>query len=168
MAGETLRLTPTEALTVRSSTPEALEVEVEYGPGGSPPPAHLHPEQDEAFRVLEGTLRVRLDGEERALTAGETLEIPHGAAHQMWNPDVAPVRASWTTSPPGRTEEWFRALDRLQREGRVGRNGMPGPLAFAALLTEYRDVFRLVAGPDWLVRGALAALAPLGRLRGYV
>ena len=44
---------------------------------------------------------------------------------------------------------------------------MPGPLAFAALLTEYDDVFRLAAGPEPVVRGALAALAPLGRMRGY-
>ena len=40
---------------------------------------------------------------------------------------------------------------------------MPGPLAFAALLTAYDDVFRLADGPEPVVRGALAALAPLGR-----
>jgi hypothetical protein len=44
---------------------------------------------------------------------------------------------------------------------------MPGPLAFGVLLTEYRDTFRLAAGPEPLVRGALAVLALLGRLRGY-
>ena len=44
---------------------------------------------------------------------------------------------------------------------------MPGPLAFAVLLTEYRDVFRLTAGPEPLVRGALSALAVVGRARGY-
>jgi hypothetical protein len=44
---------------------------------------------------------------------------------------------------------------------------MPGPLAFAALLTEYGDVFRLAARPEPVVRGLLAVLAPLGRLRGY-
>jgi hypothetical protein len=44
---------------------------------------------------------------------------------------------------------------------------MPGPLAMAFYLTEYRDIFRLAVGPGPVVSGALFALAPLGRLRGY-
>ena len=48
----------------------------------------------------------------------------------------------------------------------MARNGMPGPLAFGALLSEYDDIFRL-AGPPPLVKGAVAALGVLGRLRGY-
>jgi hypothetical protein len=35
------------------------------------------------------------------------------------------------------------------------------------MLTEYRDVFRLAARPRPLVRGALALLGVIGRLRGY-
>jgi hypothetical protein len=44
---------------------------------------------------------------------------------------------------------------------------MPGPLAFGVLLTEYRDVFQLAAGPRPVVRGGLAFLGAIGRLRGY-
>jgi hypothetical protein len=43
---------------------------------------------------------------------------------------------------------------------------MPGPLAFGAYLTEYRDVFRL-AGPQPLLVPLLSALGALGRLKGY-
>jgi mannose-6-phosphate isomerase-like protein (cupin superfamily) len=167
-AGDALKLTPSESVRVVRSGPEGLDVEATYGPGGEAPPKHMHPAQDERFGVLEGSLRVRVDGEERDLAPGETIEIPRGSVHQMWNPGEAPARVSWRTAPAGRTEQWFRAIDRLHRQGRVGRNGMPGPLAFAALLTEFDDTFRLVAGPDRLVRGALRALAPLGRARGYL
>ena len=163
---EKLNLTPTESVTIRSSTPELLEVEVEYGPDGSPPPKHWHPAQGEHFRVTDGALRVRVDGVERELAAGDEIEIPRGAIHQMWNPGATPARAIWETRPGGRTERWFRELGGLQASGRVGRNGMPSPLAFGVLLTEYRDVFRL-AGPDPLLRGAFAALAVVGRARGY-
>jgi quercetin dioxygenase-like cupin family protein len=164
----TLKLTPTESLTIRESSPEHLHVEANYGPKGSPPPKHLHPTQDERFEVLEGELRVRVDGEERLLAAGDRIEIPRGAVHQMWNPGGVPARVSWTTSPRGRTEEWFRAIDRLHREGKVAENGMPGPLAFGALLTEYRDVFRLAVAPDFVTRPLLALLAIGGRQRGYL
>ena len=92
---------------------ETLAVEAEYGPDGSPPPKHWHPAQDERFRVLEGALRVRVDGIERELRSGEEIEIPRGAVHQMWNPGSAPARASWETRPAGRTEQWFRDVFRL-------------------------------------------------------
>lgn len=164
--GETLKLTPTESVEIRSSTAEALEVEATYGTGAKRPPKHFHPSQDERFEVLSGSLRASVDGRERTLAAGETIEIPRGTVHQMWNPSPEPARVLWRTSPGGRTERWYRSIDRLHREGRVGGGGMPGPLAFAVFLTEYRDVFRL-AGPDWLLRPALAALALLGRARGY-
>jgi quercetin dioxygenase-like cupin family protein len=163
----TLNLTPSESVTIRRSEPDALEVEATYGPGGSSPPAHFHPAQDEHFEVLEGTLTARVAGERRELRQGDTIDIPRNTPHQMWNPGDETARVSWRTSPAGRTEEWFRALDSLQRSGRVGKNGMPRPLAFAVYLTEYRDVFRLAARPRPLVQGLLGVLAPVGRLRGY-
>ena len=164
----TLKITPTESVTVRDSGPDVLEVEATYGKAGKPPPKHFHPNQDEHFEVLDGSLRARVgDEEDRTLATDDAIDIPRRTVHQMWNPGPEPARVLWQTRPAGRTEEWFAAIDRLHREGKVGRNGMPGPLAFAALLTEYDDVFRLAAGPEPVVRGALAALAPLGRMRGY-
>jgi quercetin dioxygenase-like cupin family protein len=162
--GETLKLTPSETVTIVSSSPDALEVEAEYGPNGSPPPPHFHPAQDEHFEVLAGQLTARLDGEERTLSAGDTLDIPRLQKHQMWNAAGAEARVRWVTSPAGRTEEWFRSVDRAVR---AADGKMPGPLAFGTLLTEYRDVFRLAAAPDALLRPALGALGALGRLRGH-
>jgi mannose-6-phosphate isomerase-like protein (cupin superfamily) len=163
---ETLTITPHESVTILTSTPEALELEATYAPDGSAPPKHWHPEQDEHFEVLEGWVRTRVEGEERDLGPGEEIDIPRRSVHQMWNPGSEPALVLWRTSPGGRTEQWFRAIDRLHREGRVGSNGMPGPLAFGVLLTEYRDVFRL-AGPDPVIRPAMALLGVVGRARGY-
>ena len=92
------------------------------------------------------------------------IEIPAGVAHQVWNPHDSGARVSWTTRPAGRTEDWFRAVDRLRR--RAG-DGEPGPQAFATLLSEYRDCFRLAIGPDPIVGPAIAALGALGRVRGH-
>jgi mannose-6-phosphate isomerase-like protein (cupin superfamily) len=163
---ETLTLTPSESVTTREDTPATLEVEGRWGSGGSPPPKHFHPRQDERFEVTAGELHARIDGVERVLGAGDTLDIPRGAVHQMWNPGGTEARAIWRTTPAIRTASWFRAIDSLHRDGRVGSNGMPGPLAFAVLLNEYRDVFRL-AGPDLVMRPAFAVLALAGRARGY-
>jgi mannose-6-phosphate isomerase-like protein (cupin superfamily) len=167
MAEDTLRLTPHETVTIRKSSPELLEVEGNWGPEGKPPPPHFHPSQDEHFEVLEGTLTAKLGGEEFDLGPGQMLDIPREVHHQIWNRGEVPARALWQTRPALRTEEWFRSIDRVIGEGRVGRNGMPGPLAFGVFLTEYRDVFRLGTGPDLVTRPLLYGLGLLGRARGY-
>jgi quercetin dioxygenase-like cupin family protein len=160
------QLTPNEAVTVRRETPDELEMEVTYGQGQAPP-AHFHPGQDESFEVICGVIGTRIDGTVREYRAGERILVPRGAVHQMWNAGDGDARARWITSPAGRTLEWFRALDGLQRSGRVRKDGMPGALAMGVLLTEYRDVMRLAAAPRPLVRVALALLGRVGRMRGY-
>jgi quercetin dioxygenase-like cupin family protein len=161
-----LKITPHESMTVRHSDADRLEVEVEYTPGGGRPPAHFHPAQDERFEVLDGRLSFRVDGSERTLGPREAIDIPRGAAHQVWNEGAEPARALWRSEPAGRTAEWFTELHELRASGRVGKNGIPGPLAFGVLLTEYSDVFRL-AGPQLPIRAGLGVLAVLGRLKGY-
>ena len=131
----TLRTGPTTELTILSETPEAFVVEAAYAEGGGPPPAHLHPAQDETFEVLEGRLRVVLGDEERTLDPGDRLAVPRGTAPRMWN-EGGPARVLWETRPALRTPEWFRVLDGWQREGMEG-------VDVAAVLAEYDDVFRL-------------------------
>jgi mannose-6-phosphate isomerase-like protein (cupin superfamily) len=154
---ETLKLTPHESLVVRRAEQDVLEVEVTYGPGGNPPPRHLHPAQDEHFEVLEGTLGVKVGGRELRLGPGETLDVPRGTAHQMWNAGEGDTRAIWRTMPAGRTLEWFRALHAAADGGRASA------LAVAPLLREYDDVFRLAA-PKAVMAPVLAGASALGRL----
>lgn len=153
----TYRLTPSESVTVVDHAPAALVVEATYGPAGRPPPAHLHPVQDERFTVLDGTLSARVDGQERTLHAGDVLDVPRGADHTMWNADPQqPAHVRWETRPAGRTEDWFAALDAA---------ATTNPVALAPLVRAYDDTFRL-AGPRWLLVPALAALAIVARLTG--
>ena len=119
---ETLALSPTASVAIRYSTPTELTVEAVYEPGGGPPPAHLHPAQDEHFEVLEGRMEVIVDGNRRELAKGDEIEIPRGATHQMWNPADERARVSWRTRPGGRTERWFRELDSAQRAAAEGRD----------------------------------------------
>jgi quercetin dioxygenase-like cupin family protein len=161
---ETLKLTPSERVTVVESTPEALVVEATYGPGGKPPPKHLHPIQDEHFTVRQGSLTFRLGSIERELAAGEEIDIPAGVAHQVWNPNDETALVTWETRPALRTEQWFRGVDAAIR---AAGDGTPSPLAFATLLSEYRDCFRLTVGPDPLVGPVIKLLGAIGRRRGH-
>jgi mannose-6-phosphate isomerase-like protein (cupin superfamily) len=159
----TLALTPTEHVTVLDEATDALVVEVVYGPGGSPPPPHRHPAQDERFTVLEGEVTARLAGEQRVAGAGEVLEVPRGLAHQFWNAGAVPARLRWETRPAGRTLEWFRALDAATRAAGGGR---PSPRVLAGLLAEYDDVFRLAVPGEPVVRALLRVVATVAGHRG--
>ena len=67
-------------------------------PGGAaePPryiaPLHVHERDDEAWYVLEGTLRFRLGDEEVEAPAGAAVIAPRGTVHTYWNPRPEPAR----------------------------------------------------------------------------
>jgi mannose-6-phosphate isomerase-like protein (cupin superfamily) len=54
-------------------------------------PLHKHPE-DEAWYVLEGTLRVRAGEHVHEVSAGGAVIVPGGTAHTFWNPRPDPAR----------------------------------------------------------------------------
>jgi mannose-6-phosphate isomerase-like protein (cupin superfamily) len=65
------------------------------GPAGPPryiAPLHLHHADDEAWYVLEGTLRVLVGKDEVEAHAGSGVFVPRGTVHTYWNPGPAPVR----------------------------------------------------------------------------
>jgi quercetin dioxygenase-like cupin family protein len=49
--------------------------------GGKCTPLHTHPEADETFYVLEGTLLLHVDGVEHELRAGGVAVVPRGVPH---------------------------------------------------------------------------------------
>jgi quercetin dioxygenase-like cupin family protein len=144
VTNEKLRLTPYESVAIVSVNADWLVVTATYAPGGDQPPMHRHPNQDERFEVLAGTLRVELDGQIHIYGEGDSFDIPRGAAHRMANDGPAPAQVTWMTSPAGRTLEWFRALEATQR--RVEGRKLARLVAFVPLLFRFRDTFRLARG----------------------
>ena len=112
---------------------ELVEVESIYSTAGSAAPAHLHPSQDEHFEVLEGELVAVLDGEERELGPGDTLEIPAGTPHLFQKAEGVEARMIWVTRPALRTEEFFELVFGGDLEGRD-------------ILAEFDAEFRLAPG----------------------
>jgi mannose-6-phosphate isomerase-like protein (cupin superfamily) len=65
------------------------------GPVGPPrliAPRHLHHGDDEAWYVLEGTLRVEVGPDVVEARAGSGVLVPKGTPHTYWNPGPGPVR----------------------------------------------------------------------------
>lgn len=164
---DVLRISAHESLRVIRADPSCFEVEATYEPGGTAPPAHLHPAQEEHFEVLEGRLHVELDGTDHELTAGDTIDVPCGSKHRMWNTATEPARVNWRTEPALRTQEWFAGLATLQAAAERSGKHRADLLAFAVHASRHRDTFRLVTGLPGPVTTALVGfLALLGRITG--
>ena len=144
-----------------------LEVEISYPPGGRRPPDHVHPEQETTLELLEGALRVRLDGSLREVAAGEVLVLQAGACHAAWKPGTAPARGVWLTYPALDTESLLETKWALGHTHGTDRRGLPDLLQAAVLLRAYRREVQLAGRPRLIQRAVLVALAPLGRGLGY-
>ena len=55
-------------------------------------PLHLHHDDDEAWYVLNGRLKVRIGDDEHDVPAGSAVIGPSGVPHTFWNPDPVPAR----------------------------------------------------------------------------
>src|SRR5713226_3261100 len=65
------------------------------GPAGPPrliAPRHVHHNDDEAWYVLEGTLRVQAGENEIEAREGSAVLVPRGTPHTSWNPGPERLR----------------------------------------------------------------------------
>lgn len=72
------------------------------------PRDHIHTQQEERVEVVEGTLRCRVAGVERQLGPGESIAIPAGTAHAIWNDDPAGSRSVGEYRPAMNAQAMFR------------------------------------------------------------
>ena len=119
--------------TAEDSHGRLHEMRATYRPDSALPIAHLHPNQSEHFTVLEGEMWCRVDGVERTLRAGDTVDVPAGSVHQMRNPGAVDAVVTWQTRPALRTGEFHRRIAEARRTGDI--------TAVLDVVSEYADVF---------------------------
>ncbi len=83
---------------VMGSVADAFVI-AEWRDPGAPPgpprliaPLHLHHNDDEAWYVLEGALRVQVGDQVVEARAGSGVFVPRGTMHTYWNPGPEPAR----------------------------------------------------------------------------
>lgn len=126
------------------------------------PPLHFHPKQTERFQVLDGSMCIRFNDEERLLATGDSIEIAAGQVHSFHTKGSAGVRLIIELTPAGEMEAFFKGLARAQREGRH-------PLLQIALMySAAKDFgFYLAGVPVWAQKLLFSVLAPIARGLGY-
>ena len=129
------------------------------------PPEHVHPRQQERFEVISGSLGVRIDGRELVLRAGESVAVPPGTAHTIWNAGEGETHLQVEFQPALQTEAFFKTMFALARNGKTDRQGKPGILQFAVGVSAYG--MYPTRPPIPLQKALFAVLGPLARALGY-
>jgi mannose-6-phosphate isomerase-like protein (cupin superfamily) len=69
-------------------------------PPGGETEEHYHRESEEIYFFTHGRGRMRLRDEETEVSAGDTIVIPPGTRHKLWNTGDDPLRLLCCCSPP--------------------------------------------------------------------
>jgi hypothetical protein len=153
-------------MTPRRDRPASLTVR----PHGAVAGEHVHPQIQERFVVISGTLGTRLNGVERELHAGEEATATPGMPHDWWNAGEQDASVLVELDGPleqrPRFEAMIATIFGLANDGRTNAKGLPHPLQLALLAGEFDDVIRFTRPPRALQTSAFALLGTLGRMRG--
>ncbi len=145
---------------------ELLAFELFLAPDGHVPGAHVHPQQEERFEVVKGTMKFRRGLETVIARAGDTVVVPPGVMHRFENAGEEPAHVLVEVRPALRMEQLFETATALALEGRTNRKGMPKPLELALFVREFEREVRAPLVPAGLVRAVMAPLARLAVLQG--
>jgi mannose-6-phosphate isomerase-like protein (cupin superfamily) len=146
---------------------ELLAIDMTLAPDGHVPGAHVHPEQEERFEVVSGTMEFRMGRKKVVAGPGEVVVVPPGVRHKFRNAGGEEARVLVEVRPALKMEELFESTVALAREGKTNRKGMPRPVHLALFVGEYEREVRAPFPPPAIVKALMAPLAWYGRLRGH-
>jgi uncharacterized protein YndB with AHSA1/START domain len=115
---------------IREHREELLEFDAVGRSRGFITQYHVHKRQSEHFEVIEGSLRLVIDGREHLLGPGDTMEVPAGVPHRQIAGDEGDGRVRIQVRPAGRSLEFIELLAGM----RLNRWGYPRLGAMVALL----------------------------------
>ena len=147
--------------------PDVLEMQTVNPPSSEPEPEHVHPRQASGARVTSGALMFEVDGAQRLVREGESIEIPANTPHRFWNEGTDDAHAVQWFRPALKTRAFFETFFALARAGKLDERGMPSLLQLAVMIPVFADEIRPTRPPWPVQRAAAAILAPVARRRGY-
>ncbi len=103
IAGDTYMI----LLTGKDTAGRYCLIDMHVSPGGGPPP-HRH-NFEESFTVLKGEIEATFRGRRSTVQAGQVINIPANAPHQLQNKSEEAARLLCLCSPAGQ-EEFFMEI----------------------------------------------------------
>jgi len=161
------RATLTESWKDNGGARTVLERVVPPGTGKAAP--HYHLDFFQTWEILDGVATISVEGRERTLQAGDTVELPQGTTHaDPWNEGSAEMTMRLVIEPVPRFVEVYAEtwLEGFEKGKLTDQDELP--LLHVLAIAHATDGQSYAAGPPrWLQRLTLPAAAGFARLRGY-
>lgn len=147
-------------------TGDALIWNLVLAPGGRVPNSHSHPEQEERFTVLDGTMSFRVGWRRLLARPGDVVVVPPGKVHHFANPGPVPARVLVESTPALLTEAMLETAAALARDQHAAGRMLPRPLDLALFMCDFDREVRAPYLPASLVRAVLRPVRGLARSLG--
>ena len=146
---------------------EFLEIECFSPPSDSREPEHIHPFQENFFRMISGTCVFSVNGREQTVGAGGIINIPPNVKHYFWNPGNKQAHYIQEFRPALHIDEFFETFFALSRDKKLNEKGIPNFFHASLIMLKHKNEIR-VTNPPWAIQLlTYVTLAPVGRLMGY-
>lgn len=155
-------------VTSADSNGELLKVHLWNKAGAQGPPEHLHPIQTETFTIVSGTVGFKCNGQEKILTAGQSITAQKNEMHKFWTIGDEPSEMTVELRPALRSEFFLETWYSLAEKGKVKKDSTPRSfLQFMTILDGYYGE-AFVAGPPILIQKWMARIfGGLGKMMGF-
>ena len=148
---------------------ELLEFDVVGRSRGFLAQGHVHPTQVERLEMIEGSMKVVIEGKEHLIGPGQSIEVPAGAPHSQIPAGEGEGRLRIQVRPAGDTQGFLERLAEICAAGQMTRGGFPRPVAGARLIKDFAQTGYATRPPLGVQRALAGLILAIARpLRPYV
>jgi quercetin dioxygenase-like cupin family protein len=153
--------------TGQETNGEVLEIDVSFKPTPKTnalkwQDAHVHPYQEERFKVISGNVRFQIGEREQILTAGQSISGPPNIPHTWNSADGEEIHMLAELRPALHTDA---AAASFMHAGST--QGKMSLLQAAVIMSEFDGLAYPTKTRPMLMQALVKVLAPIGRLVGY-
>lgn len=104
-----------QTYVAKTVTDDSFSWHATFPPGTFVPP-HAHSGQDEYLYILEGRLEFWLDGEDAGAGPGDTVRLPRGRPHGIFNRSDGTAKCLFWVAPTGTLPDLFWGIHTMPEQ----------------------------------------------------
>jgi quercetin dioxygenase-like cupin family protein len=152
--------------TSKMSDGKYFKFRVTVAKGAFFPVYHVHPNQDERFKLESGKLRLRVAGKFKEVNPGEEILISRETAHQWWNIAAGESVFVVEVTPAGNMDEYIKQLAYLCNQGKCNAIGLPSLPQVIVMMNKY-ETYKAGFPPVRVQKLTATILTPIIKLFGF-
>ena len=133
-------------------------------PGADGPPIHIHPVQQETFRVIKGELEVYEGNRWYKISEGEEIVIPKTTPHSFRSRSVERTYFEYKVTPKGNFTNILKSFETMMKNGKIKtESDLKGKIYMSMVFQKHKSEILSTKPPHFVVMG----MAWVGKALGF-